>query len=250
MRVVVKREYIGGLIVELPDGRLGHIPDKLLRPFDSRLFPSGTAIEVTVKRLKSEQAGSAWDIRLDPAKHIESRFREAVNQIGKGIPITGTVALVDGDQVLIDVGYGLRALLPPREFSWDILKPLMSAFLKVGQSLDVVIIEVDEVRRRVKVSHRALVPDPFSTFGAHNLLGKQITGVVAEHTNSGYLVELAHQVAGFLHHRQTAGDARLWRIGTSLQVCVTGVDSERRRISLCIAKDASDGTRLLPRDAF
>ena len=105
-----------------------------------------------------------------------------------------------------------------------------------GQQVEAVILSIDSERQRVALGIKQMAGDPFSDFAGANGKGSEVTGIIAEVTPGGLLVNLAEGVQGFLKRGELAQGQDLsdFSEGQSLTSFVASVDRKARSIALAI----------------
>ena len=129
------------------------------------------------------------------------------------------------------------------EISWDKNIKHPGDFLKVGDEIDVEVIEIDPTNRRLRVSLKSLLEKPFDNFAKQHKANDIIKGKVATLTDFGAFVNLG-EVDGLLHNEDAFWDKGtkckdVFKVGEEIEVRIIKIDNTNQRISL--SKKALEG---------
>lgn len=176
----------------------------------------------------AEQAAKTW---------------EAI-QVGAVLP--GRVTSVRDFGAFVDLG-GVEGLLHISELGHTRVDH-PSEVLKPDQELEVKVLKIEQAaeggRARIGLSLRALEPDPWTSVTERFLVGTSLTGTVRRLENFGAFVEIAPGIDGLVHVSKMALDRRVSHprqivsVGDKVQVTVTAVDTQQRRIGLSMVEQA------------
>lgn len=190
---------------------------------------------LTVKILKIESGGkrislSAKQVESDPWEKVADRFEA-------GQTVTGKVTRLAGFGAFVEIAPGIEGLVHLSEMSY--IKRVVKAdeVVTSGQTVSVVIKDVDAAARRISLSLREAEGDPWSSVPDAFPIGRKVNGTVQRKEKFGIFVQLQPGVTGLLP-KSKFGDAadpqaleRL-RPGDALSVVVESVNVQERRISL------------------
>jgi small subunit ribosomal protein S1 len=175
---------------------------------------------------------------------------ENINEIlGVGDTVTATVSNIEPYGVFVDLGEDLEAFLHVSEVSWDKNVKHPKDYLTVGEDINVEVIEIDNNKRRLRVSLKSLQPKPMEAFSRKHRVGDVVTGTVTSLTDFGAFVKL-DGVEGLLHNQETSWDKSknakdLFKSGDEVEVKIIKIDTDAGKISL--SKKALEES---PADAF
>jgi small subunit ribosomal protein S1 len=158
----------------------------------------------------------------------EKKAEEVWRTIAVGQQLRGTVRSVQDFGFFVDLG-GVDGLVPRREISWAGGADPRTA-VRMGQSVEVVILEKDEARHKLTLSVKALESDPWSQVGVVFQEGGIFPGTVVKMETFGAFVELAPGLQGLVHLSKLAG--KTLEAGTVLDVRLLSIDPDRRRLEL------------------
>ena len=227
----------GGLIVDI--GLRGFLPASLVdlrrvRDLDPFI---GTEIEAKVIELDRNRNNVVLSRRAyleEEQAEQRAAFLDDL-QVGENRP--GVVSSVVNFGAFVDLG-GMDGLVHVSEMSWQhISHP--SEMVKVGDKVNVKVLEVDRERERISLSIRQTLEDPWEVFSRETNVGDVVDGVVTKTVPFGAFVSVADGVEGLVHvseiaiHRVESPELEL-SINQPVRVKITEKEDERRRISLSI----------------
>ena len=173
----------------------------------------------------------------------ELRAEEVRASIVPGARVRGTIRSIQKFGAFVDLG-GVDGLIHVSELGWARIEDPHQA-VSLGDEVEVVVLEVDDKRDRIALSLRKALGDPFEDALEQIQVGSTVEGSVVRLTNFGAFVNLAPDVDGLIHlsdmahyHVRSAKD--VLAKGDTVRVQVTGIDVERRRISLSLKALADD----------
>lgn len=160
------------------------------------------------------------------------------SQISVGQVVKGKVTRLTGYGVFVDLG-GMEGLIHISNLSWDkVKKP--SEIVKVGQEIDVQVIELDMEKERIGLSLKELVADPWLTVGDRYMLGQRVQGKVEKLESFGAFVKLEPGVTGLIPISEMSWARRInhpnevIKAGDLVETMVLRVDPTERKISLSL----------------
>jgi small subunit ribosomal protein S1 len=180
---------------------------------------------------------------------IAAKAAEVTRQkIAPGAVLPGTVVALAGFGAFVDLG-GIQGLVPVSEISLSrVGRP--SDRLSVGQQVMVKVLKVDDEKRKISLSLKALEGDPWVAVPGRLRERQVVRGRAVRATEFGVFVELLPGVDGLLHiseiPRSRQGALREQAAaGAELSVLIVNIDGEKRRIALALApEDAAPGAQL------
>jgi small subunit ribosomal protein S1 len=144
----------------------------------------------------------------------------------------GIVRSVQAFGIFVDIG-GVDGLVPRREISWKGVDDPRTS-IRIGQAVEVVILEIDHEHRKLTLSAKALEDDPWSQVGVVFQEGQVYRGTAVRAEPFGVFVELAPGLTGLVHSSKLA--AGIPEIGAAVDVRLMAIDEERRRLELAPVK--------------
>jgi small subunit ribosomal protein S1 len=227
----------GGLIVDI--GLRGFLPASLVdlrRVRDLEPF-IGQEIEAKVIELDRNRNNVVLSRRAYLEEEQAEQRQAFLDDLKEGEIRPGVVSSVVNFGAFVDLG-GMDGLVHVSELSWQhITHP--SEVVKVGDNVNVKVLEIDRERERISLSIRQTLEDPWVVFSREHELGSIVEGVVTKTVPFGAFVSVAEGVEGLVHvsevaiHRVESPELEL-SIGQKVRVKVTEKEDERRRVSLSI----------------
>jgi small subunit ribosomal protein S1 len=216
--------------VETAEDFVGRVLEFRITTYGER----GRNIVVSRRQLLEEQAAKAAE--------------ETRHKVVPGAVLPGTVASLADFGAFVDLG-GVQGLVPVSEISHSrVGRP--ADRLRVGEPVVVKVLRVDEEKRRISLSLKALEGDPWTGVPGRLRERQVVRGRAVRSTDFGVFVELLPGVDGLLHiseiprHRQGAMREAV-TAGAELTVMIVGIDSGKRRVALALAPDdAAPGAQL------
>lgn len=233
----------GGLIVDI--GLRGFLPASLVDLRRVRDLDPFIGEKVTAKVIELDRARN--NVVLSRRAHLEEAQAEErtefLDNLEEGEVREGTVSSVVNFGAFVDLG-GMDGLVHVSELSWQHVNH-PGELVKVGDKVEVKVLEVDRDRERISLSIRQTTEDPWDVFAAHNEVGDVVEGTVTKTVPFGAFVSVADGVEGLVHvseiamHRVESPELEL-SIGQRVTVKITEKEDERRRVSLSIKQALPD----------
>ncbi len=173
----------------------------------------------------------------------EKRLDEVFSRLQVGQAIEGEIKSIVEFGLFVDVG-GFEGLVHRSEISWKDL-PAPPSTYKVGDKIEVKVIDLDRGRARISLSIKRLRPDPWIEICQRYPSGKVFTGEVVGITDFGAFVRLEPDVEGLVHISELSWgypeDPReVVKEGQAVQVVVLDCNEENRRVSLSMRRAQPD----------
>ncbi len=212
-------------ITDLSWGRVTH-PEELLE-LDQK-------INVVILDFDDEKKRIALGLKqLQP--HPWDALDTALNV---GDKIQGKVVVMADYGAFIEIAAGVEGLIHVSEMSWS--QHLRSAqdFLKIGDSVDAVILTLDRDERKMSLGIKQLMPDPWEAIESKYAVETKHNAKVRNFTNFGVFVELEEGVDGLIHisdlswQKKIKHPSEFCKVNDEMNVVVLEIDRENRRISL------------------
>ena len=155
-----------------------------------------------------------------------------------GDKVSGKVVVMADYGAFIEIAAGVEGLIHVSEMSWS--QHLRSAqdFMKIGDTVEAVILTLDRDERKMSLGIKQLMPDPWSEIESKYAVDSKHTAKVRNFTNFGVFVELEEGVDGLIHisdlswQKKIKHPSEFCKVGDMLDVIVLEIDRENRRISL------------------
>lgn len=155
-----------------------------------------------------------------------------------GDKVTGKVVVMADYGAFIEIAAGVEGLIHVSEMSWS--QHLRSAqdFLKIGDSVEAVVLTLDREERKMSLGIKQLMPDPWNDIEIKYAVGTRHSAKVRNFTNFGVFVELEEGVDGLIHisdlswQKKIKHPSEFCKVGDAMEVLVLEIDRDNRRISL------------------
>jgi len=242
---VVKNLTDYGAFVDLGgiDGLL-HITDMAWKrvKHPSEVVNVGDEIEVKVLKFDRERNRVSLGLKQlgeDPWVDISRRYPESTRLFGKVTNITDYGCFVEIEE-------GVEGLVHVSEMDWTNKNIHPSKVVQVGDEVEVMVLDIDEERRRISLGLKQCQANPWETFAAIHNKNDRISGKIKSITDFGIFIGLDGGIDGLVHlsdisWNMTGEEAiRDYKKGQEIDTVVLSVDPERERISLGIKQLEQD----------
>lgn len=225
----------GGLILDI--GLRGFLPASLVdlrRVKDLSAF-MGERIESRVIEMDRNRNNVVLSRRVVLEAARKAERSEILDKLKPGMKLKGSVSSIVDFGAFVDLG-GIDGLIHISELSWNhVNQP--SEVVKVGQEVEVQVLDVDMNRERISLGLKQTTEDPWRALIKKYPIGAIIEGKVTKLVTFGAFVDLGEGVEGLVHISEMSkthvdAPAQVCKVGDVVQVKVMEVDLERRRISL------------------
>jgi len=245
LKGIVKNLVDYGAFVDLGgiDGLL-HITDMAWKRIKdpSEVVTVGEEIEVKVLKFDRERTRVSLGLKQlgdDPWVDISRRYPENTRLFGNVTNLTDYGAFVEIEE-------GVEGLVHVSEMDWTNKNANPSNVVSVGDEVEVMVLEIDEERRRISLGMKQCTPNPWEEFAQNNQRNDHDTGKIKSITDFGIFVGLPGNIDGLVHLSDLswneAGEeaVRKYQKGEEVETVVLSIDAERERISLGIKQLAQD----------
>ena len=235
----VKSAVRGGLLVKiddveafLPGSQVEVTPVKDLEPYVGQTF------EFKVIKISNERRNLIVSRRELIEGTLAEKKSELLATLQKGEIRKGRVKNITDFGAFIDLD-GLDGLLHITDMSWGRVKH-PAEVLKVGQEVDVMVLDIDRDRERVSLGLKQTTENPWNMIQDQFPVGSRVTGKVVNLAAYGAFVEIAPGIEGLVHISEFSWTKRVARasdmlnLGDEVQVVVLSVDVENQKIALGI----------------
>jgi small subunit ribosomal protein S1 len=242
---IVKNITDYGAFVDLGgiDGLL-HITDLAWRRVKHPSEVLNVGDEVTAKVLKFDAEKNRVSLGLkqlgeDPWVGIARRYPQGTRLFGKVTNLTDYGAFVE-------VESGIEGLVHVSEMDWTNKNVHPSKVVQVGDEVEVMILEIDEERRRISLGMKQCMPNPWEDFAREYKKGDRVKGQIKSITDFGVFVGLPGGIDGLVHLSDLSWSApgeeavKNFKKGEELEAVVLSIDVERERISLGVKQLEGD----------
>jgi len=242
---IVKNLTDYGAFVDLGgvDGLL-HITDMAWKrvKHPSEIVNVGDEINVKVLKFDKEKQRVSLGMKQmgnDPWQEIASRYPE-------GTKISGQVANLTDYGCFVEIEDGVEGLVHVSEMDWTNKNIHPSKVVNLGDTVDVMVLEIDEERRRISLGLKQCIANPWETFAESHEKGDKVSGKIKSITDFGIFIGLDGGIDGLVHlsdisWNKSGEDAvRDYKKGDEISAVVLQVDPERERISLGVKQIEED----------
>jgi small subunit ribosomal protein S1 len=229
---------LGGLdgllhITDLSWGRVGH-PSEVVQ----------VGQEIRVKVLKHDREKGRVSLGLkqltpDPWENVEASYHPGDRVCARVVSLTDYGAFVELEP-------GVEGLIHISEMSWSRRLRHPSKILNVGDTVDVGVLEVNQAKRRISLSLKAALADPWTSVGERFSVGSVVQGRVRKLADFGAFVEVEEGVDGLIHvsnlswNKNIKHPSEVLKKGLKVEAVVLALDATNRRLSLGLKQLAED----------
>jgi len=242
---IVKNITDYGAFVDLGgiDGLL-HITDLAWRrvKHPSEVLAVGDEVEAKILKFDQEKNRVSLGIKQmgdDPWNGLARRYPQSTRLFGKVTNLTDYGAFVEIEQ-------GIEGLVHVSEMDWTNKNVHPSKVVQLGDEVEVMILEIDEQRRRISLGMKQCQSNPWDDFELNHKKGDKVKGQIKSITDFGVFIGLDGGIDGLVHLSDlswaVAGEeaVRNYKKGDELEAVVLAIDVERERISLGIKQMDGD----------
>ena len=242
---IVKNITDYGAFVDLGgiDGLL-HITDLAWRRVrhPSEVVQVGQELEAKVLKFDQEKNRVSLGLKQlgeDPWIGIARRYPKGTRLFGKITNITDYGAFVE-------IEAGIEGLVHVSEMDWTNKNVDPKKVVQLGDDVEVMVLEIDEERRRISLGMKQCKPNPWEEFAQSHKKGDKVTGQIKSITDFGVFIGLTGGIDGLVHlsdlswTEQGEEAVRKYKKGDEVQAVVLGIDTERERISLGVKQLSGD----------
>ncbi|MCG7870861.1 MAG: 30S ribosomal protein S1 [Candidatus Thiodiazotropha lotti] len=200
--------------------------------------------EIRVKILKFDRERNRVSLGLkqmgdDPWVALARRYPESTRLFGK-------VTNIADYGCFVEIEEGVEGLVHVSEMDWTNKNVHPSKIVSLGDEVEVMVLDIDEERRRVSLGIKQCKPNPWDEFAAIHKKGDHVSGSIKSITDFGIFIGLDGGIDGLIHLSDISWDdegedaIRNFKKGDEVETVVLSVDPERERISLGIKQLAQD----------
>ena len=236
----IKSAVRGGLLVQiddveafLPGSQIEVAPVKDLEPY------VGQTYDFKVIKISNERRNLIVS-RRELIEGVQAEKKaELLASLQKGEIRKGRVKNITDFGAFVSIEDAIDGLLHITDMSWARIKH-PSELIKVGQELDVMVLDVDRERERVSLGLKQTMPNPWDAIQDQFPVGARVQGKVVNLAAYGAFVEIAPGIEGLVHISEFSWTKRVARasdmlnVGDEVQVVVLSIDVENQKIALGI----------------
>ncbi|MDH4285263.1 MAG: 30S ribosomal protein S1 [Gallionellaceae bacterium] len=242
---IVKNITDYGAFVDLGgiDGLL-HITDLAWRrvKHPSEVLAVGDEVEAKILKFDQEKNRVSLGIKQmgdDPWTGLARRYPQGTRLFGKVTNLTDYGAFVEIEQ-------GIEGLVHVSEMDWTNKNVHPSKVVQLGDEVEVMILEIDEQRRRISLGMKQCQSNPWEDFSLNHKKGDKVSGQIKSITDFGIFIGLEGNIDGLVHLSDLSWSlpgeeaVRNYKKGDEVEAVVLAIDVERERISLGIKQMDND----------
>ncbi|NLX12743.1 MAG: S1 RNA-binding domain-containing protein [Phycisphaerales bacterium] len=234
---------IGGIdgLVHVTDMSWGHVKDP------KELLQLGQTVDVKLLKINRQTGKLSLGIKQlqpDPWEGVEQKYAE-------GAKLSARIDRMTDFGAFLELEPGIDALLPLSEMSWSKHVNHPSQIVKIGDTIEVVVLKVDPAKKRISVGLRQMTENPWSTVAENFPINSMHKGKVAKLAEFGAFVELVPGLEGLIHiselsEKRVRAVGDVVQEGQEVEVRIVRVDMESQRIGLSMRpapapRSAADG---------
>ncbi len=242
---IVKNLTDYGVFVDLGgiDGLL-HITDMAWKrvKHPSEIVNVGDEIDVKILKFDRERNRVSLGMKQlgqDPWADLARRYPANSRLFGK-------VTNIADYGCFVEIEEGVEGLVHVSEMDWTNKNVNPSKVVHIGQEMEVMVLDIDEERRRISLGIKQCFPNPWDEFSATHNKGDLVKGTIKSITDFGIFIGLSGEIDGLVHlsdiswHEPGEEAVRSFTKGDEIEAVVLSVDPERERISLGIKQLEKD----------
>lgn len=196
---------------------------------------------VPVKAIKYDKEKRHLSLSIKAA--MPDPWDEIKGELENGDTIQVTVSNIEPYGAFVDLGNDIEGFLHISEISWDKNIKHPKDYIKEGEEIDVEVIEIDAVERRLRVSLKSILPKPFDEFLKNFKVGDVVKGNITTITNFGAFVRIGG-IEGLLHNEDASWNRNdrckdLFKTDDEIEVKIVKIDEANEKVSLS-KKDLED----------
>ena len=233
----------GGLILDI--GLRGFLPASLvdLRRVKDLDMYLGTEVEARVIEMDRNRNNVVLSRRVLLEEGRRNERAEILSKLTKGMRLKGSVSSIVDFGAFVDLG-GIDGLVHISELSWNHVNH-PSEVVKVGDEVEVEVLDVDLQRERISLGLKQTTEDPWVKLVESYPVGSIVDGKITKVVPFGAFVALGSSIEGLVHISEMAAKhidtpAQVVKVGDEVKVKVMDVNPERRRISLSMKAAAAE----------
>ena len=242
---IVKNLTDYGAFVDLGgiDGLL-HITDMAWKrvKHPSEVVNVGDEVEVKVLKFDRERTRVSLGMKqlgADPWEALARRYPQNTRLFGK-------VTNIADYGCFVEIEEGVEGLVHVSEMDWTNKNVNPSKVVQIGDEVEVMVLEIDEERRRISLGIKQCKSNPWAEFAVEFKKGDKVTGKIKSITDFGIFIGLDGEIDGLVHLSDLSWDlpgedaVRNYSKGQDVEATVLAIDPERERISLGIKQMDQD----------
>ena len=211
----------------------------------SELLRVGDEINVVVLKYDTEKNR----VSLGMKQLLDDPWDKIPEKLELNTTYKGKVANIADYGVFVDLGDNVEGLVRTSELNWTNKNINPNKVVNLGDEIEVKVMEIDHDKRRVSLSHKQCLENPWSQFDDNNSKGDIITSQIKSITDFGIFVGLDGGIDGLIHITDITSEEkqeeaiRTYKKGDDITSIILSIDSERERVSLGIKQLSSEDSQ-------
>ena len=202
----------------------------------SEMFQIGQEIEVMVTKYDKENNRISLGIKQltdDPWHNVEEKYKV-------GNKIKSKITSIADYGAFMELAKGVEGLIHTSEMSWVNKNVNPNSILEVGQEVEVLILEVDNSKRRISLGLKQCTENPWKDFAKGRKSGDTVEGKIKNITDFGLFVELTDELDGLIHLSDLSwedngeNEIKKYKVGDNVKFKILEIDVNKERVSLGI----------------
>ena len=211
----------------------------------SEKFDVGQEIEVIVTKYDKDNNRISLGLKQlteDPWKNVEETYKV-------GGKIKSKISSLADYGAFFEIEKGVEGLIHSSEMSWVNKNINPSSFLNVGDEVEVMILEIDNSKRRISLGLKQCSENPWKIFAETNKKGDLLEGKIKNITDFGLFVELTEDLDGLIHLSDISWDdsgeesIKKFKLNDLVKFKILEIDLEKERVSLGIKQLTKDSSK-------
>ncbi len=211
----------------------------------SEKFDVGQEIEVIVTKYDKDNNRISLGLKQltqDPWKNVEETYKV-------GGKIKSKISSLADYGAFVEIEKGVEGLIHSSEMSWVNKNINPSSFLNVGDEVEVIILEIDNSKRRISLGLKQCSENPWKIFAETNKKGDLLEGKIKNITDFGLFVELTDDLDGLIHLSDISWDdsgeeaIKKFKLNDLVKFKILEIDLEKERVSLGIKQLTKDSSK-------
>ncbi len=200
--------------------------------------------EINVKVLKFDKEKSR--VSLGMKQMGSDPWQEIANRYPEGSKLSGAVTNLTDYGCFVEIEDGVEGLVHVSEMDWTNKNVHPSKVVNLGDVVEVMVLEIDEERRRISLGLKQCIANPWEEFAKSHEKGDKVSGKIKSITDFGIFIGLDGGIDGLVHLSDIAWNktgeeaVRDYKKGDEISAVVLQVDPERERISLGVKQIEED----------
>ena len=211
----------------------------------SEKFTVGQEIEVIVTKYDKESNRISLGLKQlteDPWKNVEEVYKV-------GAKVKSKISSIADYGAFVELEKGVEGLIHSSEMSWVNKNVNPNTILKVDQEVEVVILEIDNLKRRISLGLKQCTENPWKKFAEKNKKGDLLEGKIKNITDFGLFVELSEELDGLIHLSDISWDdsgeeaIKNYKLNDLVKFKILEIDLDKERVSLGIKQLSKDSSK-------